>query len=99
VTDEEGFVWALDAESGASIWKQEALKYRRLSPPAAIGQYIAVADFQGYVHFLSPKDGRIVGRVHAASDPVVAPMVVQDDRLYVLDTDGKIAVVETNPVN
>ena len=99
VTDEEGFVWALDAESGASIWKQEALKYRKLSPPATDGQYFVVADFEGYVHWLSPKDGRIVARVHATGDPVVAPMVVQDDKLYVLDTSGEIAVVETTAVN
>ena len=98
-TDESGLVWGLDAETGASLWKQEALKYRKLSPPAIDGDYIAVADFEGYVHWLSPKDGTIVARVHATGDPVVAPMIVRDDRLYVLDTHGEIAVVETSAVN
>ena len=86
-------VWALDAESGAAVWKQEELQYRMLSQPAAIGDYIAVADYKGYVHFLSPGDGRIVGRTHALSDPVQAAPVVVDDRLYMLDIDGHLAVM------
>ena len=99
VTDESGVVWALDAQTGAAAWKQEALKYRRLSAPAAIGGFAVVADFEGYLHWLSPDDGSIVGRVHATGDAVVAAPIVRDDRLYVLDRSGEIAVVEAKAVN
>ena len=99
VSDESGVVWALDAETGAAAWKQEALKYRKLSAPVALGGYAVVADFEGYLHWLSPSDGSIVGRVHATSDAVVARPLVQDDRLYVLDRSGEIAVVEAKAVN
>ena len=94
VSDADGVVWALDAESGAAVWKQEELQYRMLSQPAAIGDYIAVADYKGYIHFLSPGDGRIVGRTHALSDPVQAAPVVVNDRLYMLDIDGHLVVLE-----
>lgn len=93
VTDEEGLVWALDAETGAAAWKQEGFKYRRLSPPAVVGGYVAVADLEGYVHFLSPEDGTVVARVHAVDAPVIAPMVAVDKRLYVLDRSGEIAAI------
>src|SRR5205085_1969823 len=63
VTDDDGLVWALDAQTGASVWKQEALKYRRLSAPIVVGDYIVVGDFKGYLHWLSPKDGALVARV------------------------------------
>jgi len=99
VADEAGVVWALDAETGASAWKQEALKYRKLSAPVAIGGFAVVADFEGYLHWLSPEDGTIVGRVHATGDAVVARPLVVDDRLYVLDRSGEIAVVEAKAVN
>ncbi len=99
VTDEAGVVWALDVETGASAWKQEALKYRKLSAPVAVGDYAVVADFEGYLHWLSPDDGSIVGRVHATGDAVVARPLVKDDRLYVLDRSGEIAVVEAKAVN
>jgi outer membrane protein assembly factor BamB len=99
VTDDEGVVWALDAETGAAAWKQEALKYRKLSPPLASGDYIVVADYEGYVHWLSAKDGRIVGRVHAVSEAVSAALVLRDDILYVLDESGEIAAVEAKALN
>jgi outer membrane protein assembly factor BamB len=94
VTDSAGAIWALDAETGAAAWKQEALAWRRLSPPAAHEGFVAVADFEGYVHYLAPSDGRIVGRTRALNHRVDAPMVNVDGRLYMQDINGRIAVLE-----
>lgn len=99
VSDEDGLVWALEAQSGAAAWKQEALKYRRLSPPVVVDGYIVVADFEGYVHWLSPQDGRIVARVRAVDDPVSATMVAQDGLVYVLADDGEIAAIGAQASN
>ena len=99
VSDESGIVWALDAETGAAAWKQEALKYRRLSAPVVVGGYVVVADFEGYLHWLSPRDGRLVGRVHAVGDAVATTPIVRDDVLYVLDREGDVAAVQTKAVN
>lgn len=99
VSDEAGVVWALDAETGAAAWKQEALQYRRLTAPVIVGAHVVVADLEGYLHWLSPADGRIVGRVRAVRGPVAATPVLQDDRLYVLGRDGEVAAVESRAVN
>lgn len=96
VTDENGVVWALDAQTGAAAWKQEALKFRRLSPPLALGDHIVVADYEGYVHWLAPQDGRIVGRVRAVGDQVTAPPVEHEGRLYLLGDNGDVAAVTVN---
>jgi outer membrane protein assembly factor BamB len=96
VTDEDGIVWALDAQTGASLWKQEALKFRRLSAPVVSGTHFVVADYEGYLHWLAPQDGRIVARVRAVDDPVTAPLVEHDGVLYVLDDDGDVAAVTVN---
>jgi outer membrane protein assembly factor BamB len=66
VSDARGAVHALDKNSGASIWKQDKLLFRRVSAPVVAGSYIAVADLEGYVHVLSREDGSFAGR--AATD-------------------------------
>jgi outer membrane protein assembly factor BamB len=99
VSDEAGVIHALDPETGASAWKQEALQYRRLSAPVIVGTHVVVADFEGYLHWLSPQDGRIVGRVRAVGGPVVAAPQLVGDRLFVLARDGEIAAVESRAAN
>ena len=93
VTDESGVVWALDARTGAAAWKQEGLLYRKLSPPAYFNGYVVVGDFEGYLHWLNPKDGTIVGRSRAGSDPIRAQMISTDKLLYVMNNGGKITAV------
>lgn len=99
VSDESGVVWALDAETGASVWKQEALKYRRLTAPAVVGSHVVVGDLDGYLHWLSPDDGRIVGRVRASRDAVATAPVLSGDLLYVLDRSGGVAAVAAKAAN
>lgn len=93
VTDESGVVWALDSHTGAAAWKQDALLYRKLSPPASFAGYVVVGDYEGYLHWLDPKDGRIVGRSRAGGDPIRSPMAATDKLLYVLNEAGKITAV------
>jgi outer membrane protein assembly factor BamB len=90
VSDADGLVWALDASTGAAVWKSEALQYRRLSPPAFFKGFAVVADFEGYLHFFDAKDGRIVGRVRAGREPILAPMVASEERLYVYNVEGRL---------
>ncbi len=93
VSDESGVVWALDARSGAAAWKQEGLLYRKLSPPIYFHGYVVVGDFEGYLHWLDPSDGKIVARTRLGSDPIVAPPVATDNLLYVLGKSGKLAAI------
>jgi outer membrane protein assembly factor BamB len=97
ITDEAGVVWGLDAASGAAAWKQEGLKYRQLSPPVAFGGYAVAADFEGYLHWLDPKDGKLVARSRAGSEPVRAPLAASADLLYVLNTEGRISAISARP--
>lgn len=61
-SDENGHVWALDRLNGATIWKQDKLAHRHLTRPTIVGDYLAVGDFEGYVHLLSRYDGRFIAR-------------------------------------
>jgi outer membrane protein assembly factor BamB len=62
VTDSESKVWALDGRTGATLWRQDNLTGRELSTPAVIGNSVVVADYDGFVHWLSHDDGQFVAR-------------------------------------
>lgn len=93
VTDHDGVIWALDARTGAAAWKQEALQYRRLSAPVAFNGNIVVGDLEGYLHWLDPRDGKIVARTRVGSDPIAATPVAGGETLYVANADGKVAAI------
>jgi outer membrane protein assembly factor BamB len=63
VTDDKGIVYAFDRETGASVWKQDKLAGRNVSRPLALGRYVLVGDYQGFVHLLDASDGAFAARV------------------------------------
>lgn len=94
VTDPDGRVQALDIKTGAVLWKQEALLYRPLSRPILHGGYVAIGDFEGYVHWLDPRSGKIVARTRPFRQAIVAPMQIQGERLLVLGDEGSVAAID-----
>jgi len=102
-SDEHGNVWALDRLNGATIWKQEKLAYRKLTRPTIIGDYLAVGDYEGYVHLMSRYDGHFVARFQLgqydnlgwdlATGIIVPPIVYDKDRLVVVTRGGILYVL------
>ncbi len=62
VTDDKSMVNALTRTTGANIWKNDKLAYRRMTAPASVGRAIVVGDYQGFVHWLSREDGSLIAR-------------------------------------
>jgi outer membrane protein assembly factor BamB len=91
VTDEESNVWALSRDNGASVWKQDKLHNRALSAPEPFDSYVAVGDFEGYLHLLSTYDGHIAGRVRVDSKGIAARPLAVGDVLYVYGRGGTLA--------
>ncbi len=94
LTDASSDVWQLDQRNGASYWKQTDLHQRRLTVPVVYGDYVVVGDFEGYLHWLSKTDGRLLGRIEITDEPIVAQPVVVDDVVYVYASDGTLAAVK-----
>ena len=93
VTDEQSRVWALDRGSGSSLWRQDGLELRQATRPVEFGQHVVVADFDGYVHWLSAEDGRFVARVRAGGSAVLASPVATQAAVYILDGTGKLTAL------
>jgi len=94
VADEDGSVIAYQRGGQGERWTQTALAYRSLSRPTPVSSYVAVGDFEGYVHVMSQVDGELVGRVRADSDGVRADMVSVDNVLYVYGNSGDLIAYE-----
>ena len=93
VTDANSEVWSLERRSGASFWKNDKLRARKLTAPVTVGEYVVVADLEGYVHFLKRDNGAIVARVRVDSSPVVAAPVVVGNTVFVSTSAGKLAAL------
>ncbi len=91
VTDSSSDVWQLDQRNGAALWKQDELRFRRLTAPAAYDEYVVVGDLEGYLHWLSSSDGRQLGRAQVTDSPIESRPVVVDNVVYVYAKDGTLA--------
>ncbi|MGH8396815.1 MAG: outer membrane protein assembly factor BamB [Gammaproteobacteria bacterium] len=98
-TDTHSTVWALDKATGVPVWTQPAMRARDLTAPVPYMNTVVAGDLDGYLHFLSKKDGSIVARVSLGSDPILAPPIVVNGILVVLTTSGDLAAYKVVPLN
>lgn len=94
VADDDGTLLAFLRNGQGIRWSQGALGYRGLSRPTPVSSYVAVGDFEGYVHVVSQVDGEFVGRVKVDGDGVRADMLSDGNILYVFGNGGTLAAFE-----
>jgi len=95
-SDRRDIMHAFRLGDGAPVWKQEGLRNRKLSAPAVIPQAVAVGDFDGYVHFLSRSDGRLLGRVSVGGGEITSPLIGSDRGVLVQARNGNLVLVGVN---
>jgi len=93
ISDNKGEVWQLDQRNGASLWKQKDLHNRQLTAAVIYNNYVVLGDFEGYVHWLSTNDGRLLGRIKVSKVPIETKPVVADGVVYVYAKDGTLAAL------
>ncbi|WP_299975897.1 outer membrane protein assembly factor BamB [uncultured Pseudoteredinibacter sp.] len=81
---------ALNSANGEQLWENDNMLRRELGAPHAIGGYVAVTDFEGYIHILDREDGRFVAREKVDGDGVRASMISSDGLLYVYGNSGEL---------
>jgi outer membrane protein assembly factor BamB len=88
VTHSGGAVYALDNSSGKSYWRQGGLLNRLVSAPLSMGEYVAVGDLEGYVHFLAKDDGAFAARIQTDKTSVMAQPVSLGESTLMVQTSG-----------
>jgi outer membrane protein assembly factor BamB len=97
VTESEGTVVAMRQRDGAELWRNDKLKRRGLSAPIVTSTAIAIADFQGYIHWLDKNTGVLVAREHIAKQRVSNPPAGANDTIVVLTDGGTLAAYRATP--
>jgi outer membrane protein assembly factor BamB len=93
LTDDDSDVWRFESRVGGDMWRLGDLHQRRLSMPVVFQDYLAVGDFEGYVHFLSQDDGHIMGRVQIGKEPIAVRLLADDAHVYVYGKGGDLAAL------
>ncbi len=89
--DDESLVVAVRDNSEDVVWQNEDLQFRSITAPTAFTNYVAVADFEGYIHLISQIDGRIVGRTQVDNDGVRSNLIATSGRLIAYGNSGTLA--------
>jgi len=93
ITQPDGTVLAFDRESGATVWKQDKLLNRGVTGPTAIGDFVVVADYQGYVHVLDAESGAFVARTSTDGSAVGSePRLVGNNVLVQTSAGGLYSI-------
>jgi outer membrane protein assembly factor BamB len=95
VSHSTGSIYALDYSTGKTFWRQAVLKNRQLTTPVPMGNWTAVGDLEGYVHFLSRDDGAIASRVKTNNSAVMPLMaLINSTTVLAQNRDGGIYAVQ-----
>ena len=87
----EGAVIALLRRNGDDVWRYEGLLRREPTAPVPFSTAVVVGDFEGYVHFLSNFDGRMVARERVGKGMITGVPYVMGGRLFVQSENGDVA--------
>ena len=99
VADDDGTVSAFLRNGQGVRWQNIDLGFRDLSRPTPVNSYVAVVDFEGYLHLLSQVDGEIVGRTKVDSSGARADMLTRGNRLFVFTNDGALKAYDVEARN
>ena len=94
-TTNEGYVYCVSRLDGLERWVNLDLLNRGVTGPAAIGSYLLVGDYEGYLHWLDQETGNIVARHHVDGSGIHATPTVLDDMIYSQSRDGDIEAIKT----
>ena len=97
VSEADGVVVAVNRSSGAELWRQGALRMRRLTAPTPIDQSVVVGDFEGWLHWLDVYTGEIQARFRAGKSAFVSAPVSGGELLVVQDEDDRVYALRAGP--
>lgn len=93
LTDSEGALYALDKDTGATLWKNEQLLRRAVSAPYPLSEHLLVGDFEGYLHLFDVRNGAIAARRDTDGSAILDAPVLLGDGALVQTSDGRLLSV------
>lgn len=95
LTNADSVVVAMRKRDGNVEWEQPALRRRSLTAPAIDGDALVVGDFEGYLHWLDRKTGKIIARTKSGGERITNAPVATQELVYVQTDDGKLLALKS----
>ena len=102
LTHKSDSVYSLDSKkNGKTNWRNADLQYRRLTNPIIIGNYIAVGDFDGYLHLLNSETGVVEGRAQITSDVPIGKNIhaIGNNKILGIDLGGNVFYIQVKNIS
>jgi outer membrane protein assembly factor BamB len=90
LSDTGGSVIALDKTTGSTTWKNGELLLRGVTAPYALGNFVVVGDFEGYLHGLNREDGKFAARIQLEGGAIMEAPIELDDGLLAQTRGGEL---------
>lgn len=90
VAHADGKLVAYNSTTGEQLWSNEKMLRRLLNGPQVFSTYVAVVDFEGYMHVVNQSDGEFVARTKVDGDGARAPILTDGETFYVYTNSGKL---------
>jgi outer membrane protein assembly factor BamB len=94
LSDERSQIFALDKNSGSTVWKSEQLKLRVATAPQQVGKFLWLGDFQGYVQVLNREDGGLAARLATDGSSILTSPLALDGGVLVQTQNGGLYAVQ-----
>ncbi len=90
LTDAQGAVIALDKSSGSTMWKNDQLLLRGVTTPYALGNFVVVGDYKGYLFGLNRDDGSLAARIQLDGGAIWTQALELDGGFLVQTSGGEL---------
>ncbi|WP_273205974.1 outer membrane protein assembly factor BamB [Marinobacter subterrani] len=93
-----GELVALRGSDRKELWVQDRLAWRQLTQPMVYEDYLVVGDYEGYLHAVDRKDGKLVAQLEFDDEGIRVPAQrLANGNLLVFGNSGKMAVFQVKP--
>jgi outer membrane protein assembly factor BamB len=90
LTDAQGAVLSLDKVTGGTMWKNDQMLLRGVTAPYALGDFVAVGDYKGYLYGLNREDGSLAARIQLDGGAIWTPPQELDGGFLVQTSGGEL---------
>jgi outer membrane protein assembly factor BamB len=94
LTDNKNVLWALDAKTGATLWKQTHMQHYTLTGPAIYQDKLIVGSLNGRVMVFDKNDGKLLEKKQFKSHHFTQSPVISQDMAYLMSKEGKLTAIE-----
>lgn len=90
----DGIIFAFEKTTGAKIWQNDILQYRKLNMPVFLGENILVVDDEGYINLFERTNGKLVSHVKTNLKEGISYPISDPNKVILQSGNGHVAKIQ-----